>query len=66
MVPEFEEVGAHKRQGAGGMFLDYLKVLFCHLPNWGAATLKQGWIMQVTLCEEHIKIRRGGGSSDDE
>ena len=49
VVPQLEEVGAHKGQGAGGMLFNLLQVLLRHLPHGGAASLKQRWVVEVPL-----------------
>ena len=58
VVPELKEVSPDEGQGARGVFLDHLKILFRHFPDRGAPALKQGWVMQIPLCEEKIMYKK--------
>lgn len=49
VMPQLEEMSSYIRQVAWGMLPHHLNVLICHLPNWGATSFKECWVMEVTL-----------------
>lgn len=52
-MPELEEVGSYVRQRAGRILLHHLQILLSHFPHRGAAALKQCWVVEVPLWDQH-------------